>query len=664
MVEIKQVLNKLTRSCHLTRVRFTLFIVIVAALTFVNSSFVSASPVVGFNAGHIIDDTVFTNYSSMSVSQIQAFLNSKVPTCDTWHAPGYGENPPFICLKDYSENGKSAAQIIYEVSQQFRINPQVFIVLLQKEQGLVTDTWPLTSQYRTAAGYGCPDTSACDSQYYGLTNQLTWAGTMYRTIMNGGGAWSNQYRSGTIWYTPYVLGNNFIKWHPDFDSGRRDTEGNVIWEDRCGGTTVNIENRSTQALYNYTPYQPNQASLDAGYGTGDMCSSHGNRNFYQYFKDWFGSTIGPDYAWSIESFSYSGGDNSIAIGQTETITLKARNTGRNPWYNHGGNPIRLATWEPADRYSTLFKTSRLATLTESVVNVGEVGTFTFNVTPGTEGQYVEGLNLVSENVMFMPWTGLRPTINVTSPYNWTVQNVIYENGTGVMDLATKQLVTVIAKNTGSTTWSKTSGPEIKLATWEPDRQSAVSSTWLSKTRVTYMNESSVAPGQTAGFQFYVTIPPKAGNYYERLNLVAEGQKWFNDQGLTLYLHGKSYAWQSLWHSHSTGTANIPRNTDFSVTLKVKNVGESTWNNSSPFPLRVGTVEPLNRSSAFYTSSWVNSTRPATLIENTVAPGSEGTFVIPMRTPSTIGQYNERFSLLAEGLLWLNDPNFSIYINVL
>src|SRR5690606_31118789 len=36
-----------------------------------------------FNAGHIIDDVVFYNEDSMTAAQIQTFLNSKVPACDT-----------------------------------------------------------------------------------------------------------------------------------------------------------------------------------------------------------------------------------------------------------------------------------------------------------------------------------------------------------------------------------------------------------------------------------------------------------------------------------------------------------------------------------------------------------------------------------------------------
>lgn len=245
-----------------------------------------AEPVVGFKAGRIIEDSVFTNANSMSVTDIQNFLNSKVPNCDTngtARASEYGRAdlthaqyaamrgwsaPPYTCLRNYTENGLSSAQIIYNMAQQYQLNPQVFIVLLQKEQGLVTDTWPLASQYRAATGYGCPDTAPCDSQYYGLTNQLDWSGFMFRSILN----------NDPNWYTPYILGNNYIQWNPN---------------KACGGSTVYIENRSTQALYNYTPYQPNQAALNAGYGGGDDCSAHGNRNFYLYFKDWFGYNAGP-----------------------------------------------------------------------------------------------------------------------------------------------------------------------------------------------------------------------------------------------------------------------------------------------------------------------------------------------------------------------------------
>jgi hypothetical protein len=251
-----------------------------------------------FQAGRIIDDAVFFNKNSMSANQIQAFLDSKVPSCDTnGEQPIYGTtralygasvgNPaPYTCVKDYTEpiptitNGgsdlcagniagavKSAAQIIYDVSQACGISPQVIIVLLQKEQSLITDDWPWSIQYRSATGYGCPDTAPCDTEYYGFFNQVYQAAKAYR-----------RYEANPNSYNYKANRNNTILYQANSPG--------------CGSSTVFIENQATANLYIYTPYQPNQAALDNLYGSGDSCSAYGNRNFWRMFNDWFGPTLG------------------------------------------------------------------------------------------------------------------------------------------------------------------------------------------------------------------------------------------------------------------------------------------------------------------------------------------------------------------------------------
>ncbi|MFF2370054.1 hypothetical protein [Agromyces sp. NPDC058110] len=234
-----------------------------------------ASAAVGsqFNPGDIISDGVFYDSGTMSVAQVQAFLNARVPTCRT----GY------TCLKSYRQNtsaqparsegcaamgattNETAASIIVRVGRACGINPRVLIVLLEKEQGLVSDTWPTSRQYRSATGYGCPDTADCDAQYYGFFNQVynaSWQFKKYRA------------RPDRL----YVAGRwNTIYWHPNAG---------------CGTSSVYIQNQATAGLYLYTPYRPNAAALANLYGTGDGCSSYGNRNFWRMFTDWFGSTHG------------------------------------------------------------------------------------------------------------------------------------------------------------------------------------------------------------------------------------------------------------------------------------------------------------------------------------------------------------------------------------
>jgi len=252
-----------------------------------------------FKDGSIISDGVFFNGNGMTESQVQSFLNGKVSTCRS----GY------TCLKDYRQDtwsraadpmcsayqgvaNESAASIIVKVGQACGVNPQVLLVLLQKEQGLVTDTWPTAYQYRSATGYGCPDTAPCDAEFYGFFNQVykgAWALKRY-TMPPGTG-------SGTVWTSRYDLSypvgrTSSIYWHPNAG---------------CGTKQVTVQNQATHSLYLYTPYTPNQAALSAGYGTGDSCSSYGNRNFFLFFTDWFGSTghaVAPAF---LSSWTASGG---------------------------------------------------------------------------------------------------------------------------------------------------------------------------------------------------------------------------------------------------------------------------------------------------------------------------------------------------------------------
>jgi len=226
-----------------------------------------------FNAGNIMSDFVMTNKNSMTKDQIQSFLKSK-NHCNNRdiHMAGWYPNVSynikdgkFVCMADEDFDGETAAKIIWQAGQDYGINPQVLIVLLQKEQGLVTDTWPNNVQYRTATGYGCPDTAPCEAEYFGFRNQVRNAARFFRAYQD----------NAPGWYKPYWTGDNIIKWHPNSD---------------CGTSLVNIENRATASLYSYTPYRPNQAALNAQYGIGDSCSSYGNRNFWLYFTDWFGTT--------------------------------------------------------------------------------------------------------------------------------------------------------------------------------------------------------------------------------------------------------------------------------------------------------------------------------------------------------------------------------------
>jgi hypothetical protein len=211
------------------------------------------------------------------------------------------------CLKDYRQSttsraadakcsgayagaaDESAATIIVKVAQACGINPRVLLVTLQKEQSLITrKTAGTAAVYQKAMGYGCPDTAACDALYYGFFNQVYSAAAQFRNYANNPTRYAH--RAG-------VVAN--IAYHPNT---------------ACGSSAVLIRNQATASLYNYTPYQPNAAALAAGYGTGDACSSYGNRNFWAYFTDWLGSTVSPDPMGSLDLVSAVGAATVRAYG--------------------------------------------------------------------------------------------------------------------------------------------------------------------------------------------------------------------------------------------------------------------------------------------------------------------------------------------------------------
>lgn len=224
-----------------------------------------------FSAGNLISDKLMYTSGTMSASQIQAFLDAKVPSCQS----GY------TCLKDFTQktatkkpntycsgtytgsSRESAASIISKAAKACGISEKVLLVILQKEQGLVTHTWPSDFRYDKAMGFACPDNAACDPQFLGFQNQVYMAAKQLRRYSMD---------STFNWYP--VGKASQIRYHPNA---------------ACGTSSVTIQNKATAALYYYTPYQPNRAALAAGYGTGDSCSSYGNRNFVNYYTDWFGS---------------------------------------------------------------------------------------------------------------------------------------------------------------------------------------------------------------------------------------------------------------------------------------------------------------------------------------------------------------------------------------
>ena len=248
-----------------------------------------------WDAGNIISDANFYDGGGMSVSEIRSFLESMAPsTCPSIASTATpclvdarddirSRSADAACGSIAADANEPVERVIAVVAKACNISPQVLLVTLQKEQALVTSADPSDWAYDHAMGWGCPDSAPCETTYNGLFNQLYMGAKQFQNYRIYSSSFS--YRKGQT---------ASIAFSPDSS---------------CGSTSVTIENWATAALYNYTPYTPNQGALDNYPGTAP-CGSYGNRNFWANYNSWFGSSITGGYFLRTEDSD----DEFLAVG--------------------------------------------------------------------------------------------------------------------------------------------------------------------------------------------------------------------------------------------------------------------------------------------------------------------------------------------------------------
>ncbi len=229
----------------------------------------------GFHPGRIIDDEDFYNGQAMTADQVQAFLDRMQPVCADGgqclarYRTALPEFPASArCAKVPGRPSASAAEIIEVVGRACRISQEVILVILEKEQSLISNAHPDPIRYDRAMGYYCPDDPKrpgwCDPEFGGFARQVYYAAAQFQ-----------RYRQEPHKFT--------------YQSGEVEEIAYAPNAPECGSIEVLIENDATAGLYNYTPYAPNEAALDPSSLDGDACSAFGNRNFWRFYNAWFGN---------------------------------------------------------------------------------------------------------------------------------------------------------------------------------------------------------------------------------------------------------------------------------------------------------------------------------------------------------------------------------------
>lgn len=224
-------------------INITIIALTIAGLIFSSPGFAEAKTSAASKAAKAargLGDANFVNVNAMGVTQIQNILSA---------------NGSF--LKDFSEGGRTAAQIIrdaanghgdasstmYGIKVTKTVNPAAILATLQKEQSLVTMRTKNDGALNAAMGYGCPDSGGCNEKYKGFTKQVE------------NGAWQLRYnyeRAKGYGFKDYQVGQTI----------------------KLDGKKVKITSRSQSALYRYTPhYSSNFNSFFARYNPATATGS-------------------------------------------------------------------------------------------------------------------------------------------------------------------------------------------------------------------------------------------------------------------------------------------------------------------------------------------------------------------------------------------------------
>lgn len=159
-----------------------------------------------FNPNNIISDSFLATANTMSVSEVQNFLETQRGQLASYHT------------SDINGADKSAAEIIFGAGYQFQVNPRLLLALLEKEQGLLSNPNPSAKALDWATGFG------------------PWGAAKYR----GFGA--------QVYYAAKVMGRDYdlyADYYRGFPVGRETitVDGFKVWP----------ENNATRKCYIYNP---------------------------------------------------------------------------------------------------------------------------------------------------------------------------------------------------------------------------------------------------------------------------------------------------------------------------------------------------------------------------------------------------------------------------
>ncbi|MBI4975283.1 N-acetylmuramoyl-L-alanine amidase [Candidatus Peregrinibacteria bacterium] len=255
------------------------------------------------------------------------------------------------------------------------------------------------------------------------------------------------------------------------------------------------------------------------------------------------------------------------------VTLKLENIGKVDWNK---KTFIVVDKDPAFENVLTFPTKKkdvLAKMNESVVKPGDTGTFTFQIKAGKKSQLVylniapviNGAKKAKDYVVI-------PVSVEQVDYRYAFVDAKYPEKT--MQQGEEFTGFVKLKNTGNITWRKTGEDTITLATdHSQDRVSKFISS--NPTRMGYLQEDEVKPGEIGTFSLNLKAPNKSGYYKEYFTPMVEGVSWMADSGMYFETTVMGGQYEAEWVSTSAGE-KMERGGKYLIKIKLRNIGKEKW----------------------------------------------------------------------------------------
>jgi hypothetical protein len=265
---------------------------------------------------------------------------------------------------------------------------------------------------------------------------------------------------------------------------------------------------------------------------------------------------------------------------SQKIVYKFKNTGKKTWMNNTwlfvfGNPQEHI----AVKNLVEGKNFVAADLQEKEVRPGETGSFEVEIMPGyKEGFYtfefapvVNGKYKINTASIVQPLSVDKPIIDyeLVEFKKPAAQVIGGQNFNFWIDL----------KNTGNVTWYNERGDmfwnAISLGT-EKERDHASLFKAINPSRLAFLEQEKVKPGEVGRFVFDLTAPLEPGVYQEYFTPVLNNVLWLKDKNLFFQVKVIEPHFKFRLSKLNQRNIRLPRGEEREVTVNIKNIGNFDW----------------------------------------------------------------------------------------